>query len=342
MMGDDGRADPGARPQRRWDVALSFAGAQRDYVRQVADALKVREVRCFYDADEQVRLWGANLAEELPQIYARESAAVVVFVSADYAAGDWTRLERRAAFSRAVAEAGVYVLPARFDDSELPGLLPDVVDVDLRSCDPGQFADLVVAKLADLGISPSSSPAGGGRDSAGGGHAGEAGRDRRRRVPKPVMAALIGVVVVIVAAVATIITVSLGSHRDSPSAHSPTSNTASVSTSQSGHPTASRTASLSTGTAGKLHKEETYNHLGTPVFSDPMGDTVSSGPTRIPFGMYVLVKCWAPNESGMGSINVFYLIESRPWAGDYAPANTFLNADTTGALDPKVHECPAT
>ncbi len=110
----DGRADPGAWPRRRWDVALSFAGAQRDYVRQVADALKVREVRCFYDADEQVRLWGENLAEELP------------------------------------------------------------------------------------------------------------------------------------------------------------------------------------------------------VFSDPMGDTVSSGPTRILFGTYVLVKCWAPNESGMGSINVFYLIESRP------------------------------
>ena len=117
-------------------------------------ALKARGVRCFYDADEQVRLWGTHLAEELPRIYARESAAVVVFVSADYAGRDWTRLERRAAFSRAVGEAGVYVLPARFDDSELPGLLPDVVAVDLRRYTPEQFADLVVAKLADLGYQP--------------------------------------------------------------------------------------------------------------------------------------------------------------------------------------------
>ena len=109
---------------RRWDVALSFAGAQRDYVEQVAQALKARGVRCFYDADEKVRLWGRNLAEELPRIYARESAAVVVFLSADYAGRDWTRLERRAAFSHAVAEAGVYVMPARFDDSELPGYCP--------------------------------------------------------------------------------------------------------------------------------------------------------------------------------------------------------------------------
>ncbi len=117
-------------------------------------------MRCFYDADELVRLWGRNLAEEMPRIYAHESAAVVVFVSADYAAGDWTRLERRAAFSQAVREAGVYVLPARFDDSELPGLLPDVVAVDLRRYTPGQFADLVVATLAHLAIIPSAPSAG--------------------------------------------------------------------------------------------------------------------------------------------------------------------------------------
>ena len=155
MTGADGGADPGARPGWRWDVALSFAGAQRDYVGQVAAALKARGVRCFYDADEQVRLWGTHLAEELPLIYARESAAVVVFVSADYAGQPWTRLERRAALARAVTEAGVYVLPARFDHSELPGLLPDVVYVDLRRYTPREFADLVVAKLADLTISPS-------------------------------------------------------------------------------------------------------------------------------------------------------------------------------------------
>jgi hypothetical protein len=172
MTGANGGADPGPRPGRQWDVALSFAVAQRDYVGQVAQALKARGVRCFYDADEQVRLWGTYLAEELPRIYAQESAAVVVFVSADYAGRDWTRLELRAAFSRAVAEAGVYVLPARFDDSELPGLLTDVAAVDLRGYTPAQFADLVVAKLADIAISPSPRE---GRIPGGAGTSGAAG-----------------------------------------------------------------------------------------------------------------------------------------------------------------------
>ena len=43
-------------------------------------------------------------------------------------------------------------MPARFDDSELPGLLPDVSYVDLRGKTPQQFAAMIVGKLAALGI----------------------------------------------------------------------------------------------------------------------------------------------------------------------------------------------
>jgi hypothetical protein len=101
------------------------------------------------------------------------------------------------------------------------------------------------------------------------------------------------------------------------------------------------TTPSSSAPSGKLYSEETYNRRGTDVFSDPMGDAVTSGPVSIPFETHVLVKCWARNESGMGSINAFYLVETSPWAGEYAPANTFLNADTTGSLDPDVPQCRA-
>jgi len=137
---------------RRWDVALSFAAAQRAYVRQVAQALQARGVRCFYDADEEIELWGKSLAEELQAIYGEQAAAVVVFVSADYAARDWTRHERRAALARAVRERQEYVLPARFDDTPLPGLPPDLVMVDLRTKNPQQFAAMIASKLTALGI----------------------------------------------------------------------------------------------------------------------------------------------------------------------------------------------
>jgi hypothetical protein len=44
MTDANGGAAPGAQPERRRDVALSFAGAQRDYVEQVAEGLKARGV----------------------------------------------------------------------------------------------------------------------------------------------------------------------------------------------------------------------------------------------------------------------------------------------------------
>ena len=152
MAGGDSGVGPGTGPERQWDVALSFAGAQRDYIEQVASALKARGVRCFYDADEQIDLWGRYLTEELPAIYGERAAAVVVFISAEYAARDWTRLERRAALNRAVRERREYVLPARFDDTPLPGLLSDMVAVDLRGRTPEHFAAMIAAKLATLEI----------------------------------------------------------------------------------------------------------------------------------------------------------------------------------------------
>jgi hypothetical protein len=92
MAGADGGTDPETERGWRWDVALSFAGAQRAYVEQVAEWLRARGVRCFYDADEEIDLWGRYLAEELPVIYGDQAAAVVLFISADNAARDWTRL----------------------------------------------------------------------------------------------------------------------------------------------------------------------------------------------------------------------------------------------------------
>ena len=58
---------------------------------------------------------------------------MVVFVSAEDAAHDWTRVKHRAALNRAVRERREYVLPARFDDTPLPGLLSDLVTIYVRT-----------------------------------------------------------------------------------------------------------------------------------------------------------------------------------------------------------------
>src|SRR5262245_39904870 len=51
--------DEGA--MRQYDVCLSFAGEDRDYVKRVAEELHRRQVRVFYDQFEISHLWGKNL-----------------------------------------------------------------------------------------------------------------------------------------------------------------------------------------------------------------------------------------------------------------------------------------
>jgi hypothetical protein len=164
---------------------------------------------------------------------------------------------------------------------------------------------------------------------------------RRRRMPIQVTVALISAAGLIVAAAVTAAANLGSSPGDTPTTHPDSGASASSSAPASPTVTVSEPAPSTSQPASKFHNEETDNHRGTSVFLDPMGDAPTSGPADIPFGTQVAVKCWARNESGMGSINAFYLVETPPWAGEYAPANTFLNADTTGTLDPLVPRCTA-
>ena len=163
-------------------------------------------------------------------------------------------------------------------------------------------------------------------------------RQRERLPPPSITAALIGAFAVIVAA---LITSAPALFRDLAGSPSPT--TLVPAARRVTPPTSPpQSSAMKPVTAGTLHKEEAYHYPGTEVFRTLAGGAVVGGPVSIPFGTQVWVKCWAPNESGMSSVNAFHLVETSPWAGEYAPANTFLNADTSGAIDPKVPRCQAT
>jgi hypothetical protein len=55
----------------QFDVALSFAGEDREYVNTIADQLRQHGVRVFYDRYEQATLWGKDLYEHLDHVYQR-------------------------------------------------------------------------------------------------------------------------------------------------------------------------------------------------------------------------------------------------------------------------------
>lgn len=145
--------EPEPRP---YQVALSFAGEQREYVRDVARALAARHVAVFYDEFEANTLWGKDGAEHFHQIYSRDTRYVVMFISAEYVAKAWTRQERRSAISRQMKDEAEYILPVRFDDTAVPGL-PDTI----QYLSAGRYtpAALAVEIANKVGVGPTSGKA---------------------------------------------------------------------------------------------------------------------------------------------------------------------------------------
>jgi hypothetical protein len=137
---------PTRRVAEHYDIALSFAGENRAYVEEVANGLKAAGISVFYDGFETATLWGKNLIEHLATVY-QNSRYVVMFVSKEYVEKAWTTHERQHAQDRALYAQEEYILPARFDDTPVPGMTSTVAFQDLRHTAPQQLVDLIRTKL---------------------------------------------------------------------------------------------------------------------------------------------------------------------------------------------------
>lgn len=130
-----------------YEVVLSYASEDRAYVEDVAQYLKDNHVKIFYDKYEEVTLWGKDLTEHLGKIYGGTARFCVMFISKNYATKAWTRHEWRSAFAKAIHEKSEYVLPVRFDNTEIPGLQSSIVYVDVSQKLPEQLGELILKKL---------------------------------------------------------------------------------------------------------------------------------------------------------------------------------------------------
>ncbi|MCB2171917.1 TIR domain-containing protein, partial [archaeon] len=109
-----------------YDVALSFAGEQRTYVNEVANLIRSEGLVVFYDEFYEGKLWGEDLTEYLWRVYYKESSFCMIFISKEYVSKAWPTHEKKAAIAKEVKKMGGYILPVRFDYSEVPGLAPGI------------------------------------------------------------------------------------------------------------------------------------------------------------------------------------------------------------------------
>lgn len=131
-----------------YDVALSFAGENREYVEEVAIFLKNFGVKVFYDDFKQDEIWGKNLFEYLQDIYQNKAKYTIVFISNQYKNKKWTRHEYRSAQVRALNEIEQeYILPVKFDDTELPGLNENLAYISAKNKTPKEIANFFINKI---------------------------------------------------------------------------------------------------------------------------------------------------------------------------------------------------
>ena len=113
----------------------------------MAELLKLNDVPVFYDDYQEATLQGKDLNEHLHKVYTGSARYCVMFISKYYAEKVWPTHERRSAFEKAIESKEEYILPARFDNTEIPGLRKTIKYVDWRIRSPEDVAKLIMQKL---------------------------------------------------------------------------------------------------------------------------------------------------------------------------------------------------
>ena len=150
-MPDTPKTDP---LEYEYDVCFSFAYEDQPYVETVVKKLELMGINVFYAPFKEGDLWGRNLYDYFSDIYSKKSRYCVMFISEHYANSVWTSVERKENQARAFQESEPYILPARFDKTEIPGIPKTVAYISLVDKKAEDFATTIYQKVTGKDVIP--------------------------------------------------------------------------------------------------------------------------------------------------------------------------------------------
>ncbi len=153
-----------AKKRYEYDVALSYAGENERFVRQVYRHLIAADVNVFFAARRAGHLWGKD-ESEFQRVFGPASRFVVPFISEHYATKEWPQLEFRAARKEARTRTGEFLLPVRLDRTKMRGLPSKLQYVDGRRFTPKAIATMLIEEKLGSPL-PASGAAARSRDHA--------------------------------------------------------------------------------------------------------------------------------------------------------------------------------
>jgi TIR domain len=128
--------------EQQYDLAVSFAGEQRDYVARTVEACRNLGLNVFYDKDKNNDWWGSNFIRQQRTVYSSQTRFFVPFLSAEYLSKPIPMDEFSAAMMTAVKQGDAYILPVLMDNTEIPPNLmhPHIHYLRARDYTPEQLA----------------------------------------------------------------------------------------------------------------------------------------------------------------------------------------------------------
>ena len=135
---------------KRFRIALSFAGEKRDFVAKVAEILAEQFGRehILYDKYHEAEFARRDLGIYLPELYHDQAEFVVVVVCPDYDQKDWTGLEWLAIHDLLKKRKDEEVMLCRFARATVKGVHSNAGWIDLDDKSPGDAELLVLERLA--------------------------------------------------------------------------------------------------------------------------------------------------------------------------------------------------
>ncbi len=134
-------------PQRKYDVAISFAREDSVPAEALASALKRLGVSVYYYRFEKGKGLGTDLHLKLIDIFQNQSRYCVILTSKHYL-NEWTEIEFAAAWARKITNREKdYILPVRLDNTDIPGLLPTTEYLEWPPEDEESIARAIANKL---------------------------------------------------------------------------------------------------------------------------------------------------------------------------------------------------
>lgn len=142
-------AEENTSSDKRFDVALSFPGEHRSFVRAVAEALaqQLTQERVFYDVWYEAELARPNLDTYLQPIYRDKAELIVIFLCAEYEKKKWCGLEWRAVRDLLSDKQDAAIMPIRFDETIIPGLFGIDGYIDATNRTSVEIGNLILKRL---------------------------------------------------------------------------------------------------------------------------------------------------------------------------------------------------